>query len=89
MSQQELLSRLVELFTRTGIPFMVTGSMASVHFGEPRSTLDIDIVIDPTAQQLDEFLQSLGDDYYVSTARRILAERRPMSVAGYERVRFR
>ena len=40
------MSRLVELFARAGIPFMVTGSMASVHFGEPRSTLDIDVVID-------------------------------------------
>lgn len=50
MSQQELLSRLVELFARAGIPFMVTGSIASVYFGEPRSTQDIDIVIDPTAR---------------------------------------
>ena len=65
---------------------MVTGSMASVHFGEPRSTLDIDIVIDPTAQQLDRFLHSLGDDYYVSTetARQALRERSMFNVIDYK-----
>ena len=57
MSQQQLLNRLVELFAGAGIPFMVTGSMASAHFGEPRSTLDIDIVIDPTAQQRRNYLR--------------------------------
>ena len=85
MSQQELLSRLVELFAGAGIPFMVTGSMASAHFGEPRSTMDIDIVIDPTAEQLDEFLRSLGDNYYVSaeTAREALRKRTMFNVVGY------
>ncbi|MCH8922312.1 MAG: F0F1 ATP synthase subunit alpha, partial [Planctomycetes bacterium] len=69
-----------------GIPFMVTGSMASVYFGEPRSTLDIDIVIDPTAGQLDDFLQSLGDDYYVSTetARQALRDRSMFNVIAYK-----
>ena len=86
MSQQELLSRLVGLFARAGIPFMVTGSMASVHFGEPRSTQDIDIVVDPTASQLDQFLQSLGDDYYVSTetARHALQDRSMFSIIDYK-----
>jgi hypothetical protein len=47
---------------------MVTGSVASSFHGKPRSTFDLDIVIDPTEQQLDFFLNELGDQYYVSPA---------------------
>lgn len=45
MSQQELLSRVVEELNRIGVPYMLTGSLASSLQGEPRSTHDIDLVI--------------------------------------------
>jgi hypothetical protein len=47
---------------------MVTGSVASSFHGRPRATFDLDIVIDPTKQQLEDFLSRTGDDYYVSSA---------------------
>jgi hypothetical protein len=44
---------------------MVAGSYASGMHGMPRSTQDIDIVIDPTFDSLDRFLDALqGDDVY-------------------------
>jgi len=45
MSQQELLKRVVQTLERTGIPYMITGSIASSFQGEPRSTHDIDLVV--------------------------------------------
>jgi hypothetical protein len=48
MSQSELLIRVVESLERCNIPYMLTGSLASSLQGEPRSTHDIDIVIDCT-----------------------------------------
>jgi hypothetical protein len=45
MSQQELLRKVVELLNRIGVPYMLTGSLASSLHGEPRSTHDIDLVI--------------------------------------------
>jgi hypothetical protein len=45
MSQQELVRRMVKAFEAEGIPYMLTGSQASSLQGEPRSTHDVDVVI--------------------------------------------
>lgn len=45
MSQQELLKTVVATLDRLGIDYMLTGSVVSSLQGEPRSTHDIDIVI--------------------------------------------
>lgn len=45
MSQQELLKRVVRALEDAGIPYMVSGSIASSLQGEPRSTHDIDLVV--------------------------------------------
>ena len=46
MSQQALLTRIVETLDGAGIPYMLTGSVASSLQGEPRATHDIDLVVD-------------------------------------------
>ncbi len=48
---------------------MMTGSHVSSHHGVPRATQDVDVVIDPTPEQLDRFLGLLGDGYYVAQKR--------------------
>ncbi len=45
MSQQELLKQVAAALDAAGIAYMVTGSVASSAQGEPRSTHDIDIVV--------------------------------------------
>jgi hypothetical protein len=63
----ELLLRLATLLDAAGVPYMLTGSFASTFFGAPRTTQDIDIVIDPTLGGLERLLASFPDDaYYVS-----------------------
>jgi len=44
MQPHELLARTAAIFESLGVPYLVTGSMASMAYGEPRMTLDIDIV---------------------------------------------
>jgi hypothetical protein len=44
MELYELLARVVETFERLRIPYLVTGSVASMAYGEPRLTNDIDLV---------------------------------------------
>lgn len=66
-SQGEFLRKIAEALSIAGIPMMVTGSLTSTHYGEPRSTNDIDIVIEPTREQLDSFVSSLSSDFYVSS----------------------
>jgi hypothetical protein len=67
MSQSDFLRRIDAKLRDAGIPCMLTGSLASGAYGRARATEDIDILIDPTAQQLEQLLQSLSsNDYYVS-----------------------
>jgi len=66
MSQKEFLARLVIKLEDAGIPYMISGSLGSSLHGEPRATNDVDLVIAPTANQLDIFIQSLSEGYYVN-----------------------
>jgi hypothetical protein len=67
MSALEALGIVVDHLERAGIPFMLTGSLASSVHGEPRSTQDVDIVIDPEHAALGLFLRELDRArFYVS-----------------------
>jgi hypothetical protein len=44
MELHELLALVAETFNRLGIPYLVTGSVASMAYGEPRLINDIDVV---------------------------------------------
>ena len=69
MEQAELLRRTIEVLESQGIRYLIVGSAASVAYGEPRFTLDIDIVIDVTPGQVSQLCSAYPDDeYYVSLA---------------------
>lgn len=60
MSPEEAaLASVVSALDRLGIPFMLTGSVATSFHGRPRATHDADLVIDPTPVQLDAFVEAL------------------------------
>jgi hypothetical protein len=46
------------------IPYTVGGSLASSFSGEPRASIDADILIDMTANQIASFIDALGDAFY-------------------------
>jgi hypothetical protein len=80
---QEAVARLVRLLEQAGIPYMLTGSIASSHHGVPRATNDADIVIDPTPESLDRLLAALAaEGYYAdaSVAGEALRRRRQFNV---------
>ena len=66
---QGLLERLVRILDGAGVPFMIAGSFASAAHGLPRTTQDVDVVIDPPSPEaLDALVRSLPpDDYYVDS----------------------
>lgn len=67
MSLSGLLRRLTAIFDAEGIPYMLTGSLASTLYGEPRSTVDVDLVVVLDAAALGALLSALPEDrYYVS-----------------------
>jgi hypothetical protein len=47
-----------------GLKYVVGGSLASSLSGEPRSTLDVDIVVAITEADVDGFRRALGPDFY-------------------------
>lgn len=62
----EIVPRITASLVRAGIAYMISGSFASAYYGAPRSTQDIDIVIDATPDQLRAFIHSLpAEEYYV------------------------
>jgi hypothetical protein len=84
-SEEEALFELVRTLERLGIPYMVSGSVASSYHGRPRSTHDADVVIDPTPDRLDALVQSLLDaGFYVDGERARDALRRRLQFNAIE-----
>lgn len=81
--EEEALAALVRRLEELAIPYMVTGSVASSHHGRPRTTHDIDIVIDPTPSTLVPLVEGLASaGFYVDAdrARDALRRRRLFNV---------
>lgn len=67
MDQRDLLRRVLDAFAASDIEYLLVGSVASAAYGEPRLTLDIDVVAALTAAQLPRFLSFFhAPEYYVS-----------------------
>lgn len=67
MEQSELLRYCTKVLEQLGFRYFVTGSVATIFFGEPRFTNDIDIVVDLPANRILEFCRAFPSvDFYVS-----------------------
>ncbi len=67
MTAAVLLRSLVAALDAAGVPFMLTGSLAAAFHGAGRATMDIDVVIDPTAEQLQALVAAIAESgAYVS-----------------------
>src|SRR5665213_1635336 len=60
----EALGRLLEVLDRMEIPYEIGGSVASSTHGVPRTTLDVDLVVDLKPEQIDGFAAQLQDAFY-------------------------
>jgi hypothetical protein len=68
MEQDELLQKLINCFESLGIPYFITGSIASMAYGEPRLTNDIDVVAQMKAAQIAELKKWFPvTDFYLET----------------------
>ena len=65
MQPLELVSLFVEPLERSGFPYMITGSVASIFYGTPRVTYDVDLVLQITDDQIEEFVALFpSSDFY-------------------------
>lgn len=57
--------QVARLFEKLGLDYWLGGSLASSIHGEPRSTHDVDFVLDLASDRIADFVQSVESDYYV------------------------
>jgi hypothetical protein len=67
--QNNVLKDCSERLDKLGIPYMLTGSMALIHYAMPRNTTDIDIIIELTSDDVEKFIKEFEPDYYVPHSR--------------------
>lgn len=61
-----LAVKLGRILEELGIPYLVGGSVASSLLGEPRATLDLDLVVDVSASQIEALVDTLTTEFYIS-----------------------
>lgn len=87
MTAEFLLRTVAAALDAAGIPFMLTGSVASGYHGAGRATMDIDLVIDPLPDHLDAFVHAMqASGMYASdvAARGALADQSMFNVIDPE-----
>jgi len=74
---------VIDVLERLGVPYMVVGGFAAIFYGEPRLTIDVDIVVDMKPEHISPFVAAFPiPDYYVSEEgiRDALQRRYPFNV---------
>ena len=61
------LTRVINVLERLDISYMVVGGFAATFYGQPRLTLDVDIVVDMRWEHVRAFVAAFpSSGYYVS-----------------------
>ena len=58
------LHQLVDLLDHAGVPYSIGGSIASSYFGEPRSTADVDMLVDLPWDRIPTLTAALTPSFY-------------------------
>ena len=79
----ELMQSVVDFLERESVAYRIVGSMASIIYGEPRFTNDVDILVDFPESKIDLLCQQFSPpDYYVSpeAAREAIVARKQFNI---------
>ena len=57
--------RVIEVFEKLNIPYLIGGSLASALYGTATSTLDADLVADLQPEQVTPLVEMLSHDFYI------------------------
>ena len=61
MTLPDFLTRVVAILDQARVPYMLTGSLASAFYAAPRSTQDLDFVIESEEQGINDLVDGLID----------------------------
>jgi len=65
VTEQELAIDAIRRLNRAQIAYLLTGSMASNYWGIPRTTHDLDFVVQLPVQSIPSLLHEFRDDFYL------------------------
>ena len=76
---------VAEALEGCGLRYLVGGSLASSLSGEPRSTLDVDLVVSISEKDVQPFVDRLGDEFYAEpdSLRRAIQDRSSTNIIHY------
>lgn len=66
MNERDLLVDCLRRLNRTGVVYYLTGSMASNYWGIPRTTHDLDFVVQLPTAALPRIIQEFSGDFYLA-----------------------
>ncbi len=64
MDQQQAFGRVIDVLEAVGARYAIWGGWAVVAYGEPRFTMDMDILLDPSALRQKIFVQRLRESSF-------------------------
>lgn len=65
MNEHELLADCLRRLNRSGVTYYLTGSMASNYWGIPRTTHDVDFVVQLPMSAVPRIIQEFSGDFYI------------------------
>ena len=68
MNEQELLADCLRRLNRTGVTYYLTGSMAGNYWGIPRTTHDLDFVVQLPVSAVPRIVHEFSGDFYIEEA---------------------
>ena len=68
MNEQQLLADCLRRLNRTSVTYYLTGSMASNYWGIPRTTHDLDFVVQLPVAAVPRIIQEFSGDFYIEEA---------------------
>lgn len=79
-----LARRIAAVLEHLDILYVIGGSVAASLYGEPRSTLDLDVMIRATEEQVTALVDALREDFFVNDEEAIGAVRHTSSFNAIE-----
>ncbi|OFY62367.1 MAG: hypothetical protein A3H98_03330 [Bacteroidetes bacterium RIFCSPLOWO2_02_FULL_36_8] len=64
MSQPELLKKVITVLENNGIPYMLTGSVVSSLYGEPRASHDIDFIVAINQKNISKLIEAFPENLF-------------------------
>ncbi len=86
---KETVGDIVRRLDKSGVSYAFTGGVTAIHYGEPRTTQDVDVVIQISSREdVENLIQALSDDYELDEDVLRIAARNHDMAQAFHRERF-